>query len=280
MNVWGHALVCNEEKYLWFSVTSIIDYVDKLLLWDTGSTDKTCTIIDDLERKYKNKIITKQVGKVDINDFTKVRQQMLNQTKGDWFIILDGDEVWWRDSIFEIREILEAQDKSLETIVSRYYNLVGDVFHYQSENIGKYKIDNRVGNLTIRAMNTSIPGLNFSKPHGQQGIFDDKAVLVQERNKEKRLFINNPAYLHFTHLIRSSNIVADKEVIKRNIKYKYELGEKFPSDFYYPEVFFKPYPSYISCPWKKRSTGYEFIAFIQTPIKLLKRKLLKSKSGY
>ena len=56
MKIWGHTLVCHEERYLWYSVTSVIDYLDKILLWDTGSTDNTLKIIRDLQKTYPDKI--------------------------------------------------------------------------------------------------------------------------------------------------------------------------------------------------------------------------------
>ena len=78
MKIWGHTLVRNEERYLWYSVTSVIDYLDKLLLWDTGSADNTLKIIKELQKKYTDKILFREVGSVDKDNFTKIRQQMLD----------------------------------------------------------------------------------------------------------------------------------------------------------------------------------------------------------
>ncbi|KKR53922.1 MAG: Glycosyl transferase family 2 [Candidatus Woesebacteria bacterium GW2011_GWD2_40_19] len=71
MQVWAHTLVKNEEKWLWYSVTSVIDHVDKLLLWDTGSTDKSIEIEKELEKKYPGKIELKQRKITSPSDFTK-----------------------------------------------------------------------------------------------------------------------------------------------------------------------------------------------------------------
>ena len=99
MKIWAHSLVRNEERYLWFAVTSVIDYVYKVLLWDTGSSDNTLNIIRELRKAFPNKIDFKQVREVDKDKFTLMRQKMLDQTKSDWVILVDGDEVWWDDSI-------------------------------------------------------------------------------------------------------------------------------------------------------------------------------------
>lgn len=280
MKLWAHTLVKNEEKYLWFAVTSVIDFVDKMLLWDTGSTDNTLKIINDLKNIYPNKISFKEVGNVGTESFTKIRQNMLDATNADWLIIVDGDEVWWEDGIRKVIKLINKDGKNLETIVNGYYNLIGDIFHYQNESVGKYKIDEVTGHITIRAVNRNIPGLSFAKPHGQQGLFDGKGVLIQERDKSRRIFIQDKTYLHFTHLIRSSNIYEDKKVIKRNIKYKFELGNSFPVDFFYPESFFYTYPGYIEYPWIPRGMGYFLRGVVETPLKKVKRLLPTNSSGY
>src|SRR5260221_14038425 len=99
MEVWAHTMVKNEARWLWYSVSSVIDYVDKLLLWDTGSTDATLKIEQELINKYPGKIFYKRRNQTTVQDFAAVRQEMLYETKSDWFLMLDGDEIWWQDSI-------------------------------------------------------------------------------------------------------------------------------------------------------------------------------------
>jgi len=280
MKIWAHTLVRNEERYLWFAVTSVIDYVDRVLLWDTGSTDNTVKIIQELKETYRDKIDFQEVGEVDKESFTQIRQRMLDRTKSDWTILLDGDEVWWDDSIRKIMETIRSNGDSLETIAHRFFNVVGDIYHFQEEKAGKYRIDNKIGHLTIRAMKRSIPGLHFGRPHGQQGIFDEQNILIQERDKRKRLFIDEKLYMHFTHMIRSRNQEEDLKVMKRDIKVKYELGIPFALDFYYPEVFFKPRPAVVPLPWGRMDKKYFWRAFLETPLRKVKRRLVKGKSGY
>jgi hypothetical protein len=130
-------------------------------------------------------------------------------------------------------------------------------------------------------MNRGIPGISFKKPHGQQGIFDSKGVSIQDRDKRKRIFLKKPGYLHFTNMIRSSGLDKDRNVPKRDIKYKYDLGIPFPLNFYYPEVFFKPCPVIVNSVWNKRNLYYEQISRIFKPLKFLKRRIFKyGKSGY
>ena len=279
MKIWAHTLVKNEEKYLWYSVASVIDYVDRLLLWDSGSTDKTINIAKEIARRYPRKVYFREVGKVDVLEFTKVRQNMLDETDADWFLVLDGDEVWWNDSIKNVTERIRKSGEELESIVVPVYNLVGDIYHYQEERAGLYHLAGQKGHLNLRAVNTKISGLHVEKPHGQMGYFDKDSKPIQERDARNMAFLDTP-YMHFTYLIRSSSRQKDLLVPKRDMKLKYELGTPFAKDFYYPEVFFKPRPKIVQSPWQKMDMAFYLRALVETPPRRIKRRLFKSKVGY
>jgi len=279
MNICVHTLVKNEERYLWFSVTSVIDYVDHLLLWDTDSTDKTRGIVNELIRRYPNKLSFKEIGSVDPEKFTEIRQQMLEETKADWIILVDGDEVWWEDSIKEVTKFIHEHGVDYESIISPNFNIVGDIYHYQEESAGRYQINGKRGHLNIRATSLKIPGLHFDKPHGSLGLFDKDGRLIQERDRKKRIFINAP-YMHFTNVIRSSSREKDLLVPKRKIKLKYEIGNSFPKDFYYPEVFFSSRPDIVESPWVRMGTVFKFRAYLETPLRKIKRRVWWGKAGY
>lgn len=281
VKIWAHTLVKNEERHIWFAVMGVIEYMDKILIWDTGSSDRTVEIIKLIKQKYPKKVEFREVGVVDPETFTKVRQKMLEKTKSDWFIILDGDEVWWRDSIRNLTTFIKREGNDYDSVVSKNFNIVGDIYHYQGPKAGMYVIDKARGHINIRAINRNIDGLRFARPHGQQGLFDARGKLIQERSSKKRKHIKNPAYLHFTNMLRSFSYNEDAKVPKRKIKKKYDLGIAFPLDFYYPEVFFRPRPAVVPSPWVKMGRRYKLRAYFETPIKVFKRKFfLSRKSGY
>ncbi len=279
MKIWAHTLVKNEERYLWYAVMSVIDWLDKILIWDTGSTDKTVEIIKEIKREYPDKVDFKEVGEVDPQKFTAVRQKMLDKTNSDWLLLVDGDEVWWEDSIKTMVSTIRAEGNNLETIITVPYNIVGDIYHYQEEAAGRYEIDGRRGHFSLRAINRKIPGLHLKKPHGTQGFFDKNGILIQERAKKFRRFLDAP-FIHFTYMVRSSSREKDLKVPKRKTKLKYELGISFPLDFYYPEVFFRPRPEIVPSPWIKMDKKYFAKALVQTPLRKIKRRLIHGKAGY
>ncbi len=269
MKISVNCIVRNEERFLWFAVGSLADFVDEILLWDTGSTDLTPDVIGALSKKYPAKIKSKLIGAVDKREFTKKRQEMLEESKGDWIFILDGDEVWWDDSIKKVVE--KINQENLDAIVSPYTNLVGDIFHYQEEKAGRYSIDGRMGNITIRVFKRSIPGLHVENPYGLEGYLDETGKPIQESSKIKREFVG-ASYLHFSHLKRSEK---DAEVMGRKGKVKHELGISFPLDFYYPEVFFKPKPDIVKSPWSAYDKKFFLRSATEFPFRKIKRTFLR-----
>lgn len=261
--IWTNTIVFNEENFIWFAIMSVIDYVDQILVWDTGSTDKTIQIIKEIQKIKGDKISLRQVGQVDKFQFTKLRQEMLNKSKCDWILILDGDEIWWEESIKKVVEVINQKGDKIEGIAVPFIVPVGDIYHFQEELAGEYHLLDRVGNLSLRLFRKGIPGLHVEGPYGKESYFDLNNRVIQEG--ENIIFVDAP-YLHLTHLKRSS-------ASRKYDKYKYELGESAGKDFKYPEVFYMVYPNIVSSPWHKIS-GIELIkARLITPLRKIKRRL-------
>lgn len=265
--IWGHTLVKNEDRYLWFAVTSVINYLDKMLIWDTGSTDKTLEIIKLLKKEYPERIDFREIGQLSAQGLTDARQQMLEQTKADWLILVDGDEVWWEDSIKEVVTTINNQGANLYALINPVYNLVGDIYHYQDPTAGQYHIKGKKGHFNIRAVNRQIPKLHIKGDYPLEGFCDEAGKLIQERS-EKLEFVDGPI-LHFSHLPRSTSI----GFTLHRRKIKYELGITFPKGFGYPEVMFLKPPPLVRSPWQKMSWPFKLRAIVETPLRKVKRRL-------
>ena len=133
----AHCLIKNEENFITYSIRSVIDYVDKIIIFDTGSHDKTVEIVRELIREYPNKIIFEEKGECDKKRHTELRQEMLEKTTTDWFMILDGDEVWTKHAFSEVKQIIEKKPQT-ECIIAPFYLCVGDIFHFSKR--GKYNL--------------------------------------------------------------------------------------------------------------------------------------------
>ncbi len=262
MKIWANTIVNNEEYFIWFSLMSVIDYVDKILVWDTGSNDKTVQIINEVIKIKGNKIDFKQVGQVDKFEFSKMRQNMLEQSKCDWILVLDGDEIWWENSIKKLVNQINKLKHSSGLVVPMVVP-VGDIYHIQEERAGRYKILGKTGHLSLKAINRKTSGLHVDFPYPKEGYFDKKNTKIQER--KDIIFLDAP-FLHTTHLKRSS-------VKRRSEKYKLELGDKVSENFSFPEVFYKNCPSIVNSPWTKISGAELLRAKFLTPLRKLKRRV-------
>lgn len=260
--IWSHTIVHNEENFIWFSLMSVVDHVDKMLVWDTGSTDNTVKIIEEVKRIKPDKIEFKQVGDVDKDEFTKMRQSMLNQSICDWILILDGDEVWWNNSLKKIANFIN-QEMSACGIVVPMKVPAGDIYHFQDESAGRYTILGKTGHLSLKVISRNISGLHIGLPYGKEGFFDKDDKLIQDRGDI--IYLDTP-FLHLTHLKRSSQ--------KRKYnKFKYEVGNRIPIDFKFPEVFYGKYPSFVPSPLVKISVAAYIKSSLLTPLRKIKRKL-------
>ena len=263
MKIWVNTIVYNEENFIWFAIMSVVDFVDKVLVYDCGSTDKTVEIIKEIQKIKSEKIIFKEIGKVDKNQFTKARQEMLDCSYCDWILIVDGDEIWSNESIKKLTDKIKRDGKNLDGIVVPYYVSIGDIYHYQEEKAGQYKLLGKKGHLSLRAINKKIPGIHVNHPYGKEGYFDQDKLPIHER--ENVVFLNAP-YFHTTHLKRSTKA-------RKLNKFKYELGKEFPKGFSFPEVLSKLAPEIVPSPWEKRGKLFWLTSLPLTPIRKIKRRL-------
>ncbi len=280
MTITAHTMVKNEARFVWYSVMSVVDHVNKYLLWDTGSTDGTLEILKEIKKHKGEKVDFRQIDQSSISDFTEARRKMLEATKTDWFLMVDADEIWWDESIRKVVEVIKSsKGRELESIVVPTINLVGDMFHYQEEAAGNYHLAGRVGHLNLRGINRNISGLSSHKPHGTWGWTDGEGKMIQDRSQKKIKYIDAP-YLHATFLERSGFGEGDNVTPKRAKKLKHEIGIEFPRDYFYPEVFFRPRPEIVTSPWKPMDMAFKMRAYVETPLRKVKRRLLPKKVGY
>lgn len=195
-SVTSHTIVRNEERWIKAGLLSVIDYIQEMLVWDTGSTDKTVEIIKSIKNP---KIKFKEVGKVTRRRLVKLRNQQIKETKTDWFLLLDGDEIWPKRNLLVLFKAAREADKKIIALVNRTRNCIGDVYHYLPETKGKYRIGKWQGHLNIRLIR-NLPDLKVIGKYPLEAyLYKGKPLQEQVENLK---FVNT-WYLHTTHLKRS-----------------------------------------------------------------------------
>lgn len=268
-----HCVVKNEEKWVWFAIKSIEDIASKIIIYDTGSTDKTVEIIKSIKSK---KIIFEEKGPVDAKGLVKLRREQLFKTKTEWFMILDGDEIWPEKTKKElIKKIKSAKEKDWGAVV-RAWNFVGDVFHYHPESVKyhwPFAPKSWHGWANLRVIRNSISGLKIIGEYPLEAYVDNRGIPLQNYGTKHLLFFKN-RYFHASYLVRSDSRKKDKTILNRTKKSKMEFGRSFPDAFRLPEVFYLEKPSIVADPFARRTRAESFISILQTPAKEVRRKIL------
>lgn len=247
-----HSVVINEDQYIAPALLSVLPYVDKVLIFDTGSTDRTVETIKSIK---SSKIEFEQKGEVSAQQYVALRQEQIDRTKTDFFLLLDGDEVWPKKSIEQLLQTLKTMAKDKIAVICRTRNAVGDVYHYLPEEEGAYEFLGKRGHLSMRAFR-NVPELAVA---GSYPLETFKYKGRSLNGWDEKLEFSDTWYLHLTHLTRSSS---PKKVPGFRIK-KIHSGIKLDKNDL-PEELVK-----ISPP--KRSLVYELAAATISPIRKLKR---------
>lgn len=229
----AHCLVKNEENFIYYAIKSVINFVDYIIVFDTGSIDKTVEIIQNLIKEYPNKITFEEKGPCDGKRHTELRQEMVDRTSTDWFMILDGDEVWTKRGVEEALYIIKNKPE-IECIVAPFYLCVGDIYHRIFRK-GPMQMLGRKDFFYPRFLKIT-SGIRWRGDYDQDTLVTgDDEIFCKDTNS----FILQSKYWHMTHLIRSSRDDNDyssggNRRVKRRLSY-FSIGRKINEPT--PEVF-------------------------------------------
>lgn len=236
-----HVLIKNEDCWIWYALMSVVDYVDKILIYDTGSTDKTIDIIKSIDSP---KIILESHPASTRKDLVKLRQEQLDRTDTPWFMLLDGDEIWPQGNLQKLLVAAANADENILAFFNRTRNCVGDIYHYLPQSSGQYRIKNVTGHLNIRLIK-KVPGLKVVGEYPLEA-YTWRGTPIQ--NLSSRIQFIDTWYLHTTHLPRSSR--RNGGVIDRNKKRKWWRPSLTMPKSELPEVFWQLRPSLVPPPIK------------------------------
>jgi len=222
----SHTIVKNEENWIKPALLSVINQVDRLLVWDTGSTDKTIELIKSIESpkiEFKQcgpvrlpSVASRHRGQVDRQYLVDLRNEQIRETKTDWFLLLDGDEVWPKKNLLQLIKAAEQAKPQTLALVNRTRNAVGDIYHYLPDEKGHYQIGPWRGHLNIRA----IKKVADLKVVGEYPLETYTVGGRALQDMPESLEFVDTWYLHLTHL-RRSGWLNSWQVVDRLKKFKF-----------------------------------------------------------
>lgn len=130
-NLTVNMMVRDEENTIGWAIHSVAPFVKEVIICDTGSMDLTLTIIKECQKKHSNiRLIQKPLpsehqwgfnrsydvcgvqAKDNIQaknriELGKIRQFLVQETTTPWMMIVDGDEIWHRESMRTIIDFIK-----------------------------------------------------------------------------------------------------------------------------------------------------------------------------
>jgi len=90
----------DEEGFLRDCLLSVQDYVDEIVIVDTGSSDNTLKIAEEFGAKIYHFTWC--------DDFAAARNESIKHATGDWILVLDADEVIAEKDLVKIKELIKT----------------------------------------------------------------------------------------------------------------------------------------------------------------------------
>lgn len=265
LEITTHSLVKNEDRWIWFALNSWAPFAKSMIVFDDSSTDATPKIIKEMNLPH---LTYQKISTKSPEDLVVARAKMKAQTLTNWFVLLDGDEVWDNKTVERFIDHISKVRTNVDMVALRTRNCIGDAYHYLPESAGQYEILGQKGHFNIRAYRNK-------KNYSWQGIYpleyygDETGHALLEKRNSISLF--DGFYWHMTHLQRSSN----KDAVFGWRHVKHELGIPVGSASKFPEVFYTPRPKEVADPWKRRGVVHTLFSSVITPIKNIKRKAVQ-----
>lgn len=210
-------IVKNEEAFLEQCLESIKDYVDEIIVVDTGSTDNTV----EIAKRYTDKVYFHPWE----NSFSKARNHYLKYATCDWIFQIDGDEELVEGSGAKLREAVRdagEADVIYVNIISTYSGGTREARHnferlFRNNGVIHYEgiVHNRVagGNIaTYSKIELRHYGYDVEEKKAQEK-FIRTADLLKRQVEEGP---DNPMphhYLGTSYLSRGMNENAAKESV-------------------------------------------------------------------
>ncbi len=203
-------IVKNEEELLPGCLDSIRDWVDEIIVVDTGSTDRTVEIANS----YRAKIFHQPWE----GDFSKHRNFSLEPATCDWIFVIDADERIHRDDIPLIKKVLNQDEYKIISI--NIFNVSGQneetvtflpSIRFFKRELG-LKYEGIVHNLLQPPADQPIMRAGIRLKHYGYGLTPEKMKAKIARSKEllEKQIAENPdnafALFNYAQLLRGEGI--------------------------------------------------------------------------
>ncbi len=233
-------IVKNEEEMLPDCLESIRNWVDEIIIVDTGSTDKTVEIAESYGAKIYHQEWTK--------NFSFHRNHSISKATSDWIFIIDADEEFVLDDLGKLKQAAAQTDYHLisfnvfnsnkETGQNSSFLHSVRMFKRESE----YRYDGIVHNQLMFDPTEKILRLGISIRHYGYDLSQEKMKAKIDRSREllEQQLIDDPnncfVRYNYVQLLRSQDSHPDKNTCQLMLKHATKAIELAKDDNKYGEA--------------------------------------------
>jgi len=178
--------VRNEERFVKQAIEAILPAVDKVLVFDTGSTDRTVERIREI-KDPRIEIIHKPV--TDATGLVKYRNEMADLAETEWFWNVDGDEVYPPEAVSRIREFLLTVQEHVHRVAIHRRHFYGSL-----NLIGKFDAGGRI--YRASRIRTRIRDPKYGKKVGYETPYD----VADPTAHRSKFSMTAPPEIHLFHM--------------------------------------------------------------------------------
>jgi len=194
-------IVKNEEKRLPQCLDSVKDYVDEIIIVDTGSGDGTV----DIASEYTDKVYFHPWE----GHFSKHRNQSIKYATKDWIFILDADEMLLKECAQTVRESI--QDESIDSVYVVVKNAFdqgsGEAVHNSIRifrNNGKIHYEGRVHNRVVGTEKSKIYPITILHEGYNLPPEESRKKFIRTSELLKKEIEENPQHPRAYHYLAAS----------------------------------------------------------------------------
>ena len=196
--VTANVRVRNEERFVKQAIESVLPAVDKVRVFDTGSTDRTVERILEI-KDPRIEIIHKPV--TDATGLMGYRNEMAGLAESEWFWIVDGDEVYPQSAALRVREFLRTVPDHVHRIAVHRRHFYGS-FNF----LGKFDAGGRI--YRASRIRTKIFKPKYGKEVGHETPYD----ITNPGATREEFSMTAPEEIYLFHMHYMSRSAQDGEM--------------------------------------------------------------------
>lgn len=116
-------IVKDEERCIIRCLDSVKEVVNEIIVVDTGSTDKTLSLIQEFQENHP-KLKIKVFDYEWQDDFSEARNFSLSKATGQYILVLDADEYLCTNDVFKFKNTMKYLNSKKNDSYRLYFNLV------------------------------------------------------------------------------------------------------------------------------------------------------------